>query len=77
MSEYLTRAELEARYDGEWVVLADPTENEQSEVTGGHLIAHGLDADEVARAALPLRGKVRSFAFLCFAKEPEGMEYIL
>lgn len=77
MNEFLTRAELETRYDGEWVVLADPQVDERDQVVGGWVIAHGLDADEVARAALPLRGKVRSFAHLCFAKDPEGLEYVL
>lgn len=77
MNEFLTRAELETRYDGEWVLLADPTEDEQMEVTGGRLLAHGPDADEVAQAAMPLRGETRRFAFLSFVKEPEGMEYIL
>lgn len=77
MNEFLTRAELESRYDGEWVLLADPIEDDQTQVTGGRLLAHGPDADEVARAALPLRGQARRFAFLSFVKEPEGMEYIL
>ena len=71
------RTELESRYDGEWVALRDPQLDDHDEVIGGTVIAHGLDADEVARAALPLRGKVRHFAFLCFAKEPQNMEYIL
>ncbi len=77
MNEFFTRAELESRYDGEWVLLANPTEDDQMQVTGGTLLAHGPDADEVAQAALPLRGQVRRFAFLSFVKEPAGMEYIL
>ncbi len=77
MNEFLTRAELEVRYDGEWVLLRDPQVNEQQHVTGGWVIAHGPDRDEVIEAAMPHRGKSRHFASLCFVKEPEGMEYIL
>ena len=62
---------------GEWVLLADPTEDDQMQVTGGRLLAHGADADDVAKAAMPLRGRSRKFAFLSFVKEPEGMEYVL
>jgi len=77
MNEFLTRAELETRYDGEWVLLRDPQVDEQRQVTGGWVIAHGPDRDEVMEAAMAHRGKVRHFASLCFVKEPANMEYIL
>lgn len=65
----LTYAEMEARYDGEWVVVVDPVSNDQLEVLRGAVIAHSPDRDELHRqvrqyqAARPFR---RS-ASLCFA----------
>jgi hypothetical protein len=48
MSEYMTMAEIEAKYPNEWVFLANPT-NDRQGVTGGHVILHSADRAEYLR----------------------------
>ena len=42
-SEYVTIAELEAKYPGQWVLLDRPTVNDNDDVTGGRLVMHHAD----------------------------------
>ena len=76
-NETVSRAELAARYDGEWVIVGDPVLDELQHVLAGRVLAHGKDREAVTRAALPYRGQVRCFASLCFVKEPENVAYAL
>ena len=43
---YLTWAEIEAKYPGEWVLLDRPTVDHLDDVTGGLLLYHSKDRDE-------------------------------
>ena len=52
MSEVMTREELEARFDSEWVLLEDPEVDEQSRVVRGRVVCHSKDRDEVYRKAI-------------------------
>lgn len=52
--EYLTMAEIEAKYPNEWVLIDNPTMSKYHQVTGGRLVCHSPDRDEVNRAALAL-----------------------
>lgn len=45
-TEYLTMAEIEAKYPNEWVLIDRPTVNRLNEVTGGFVVAHSPDRDE-------------------------------
>jgi hypothetical protein len=50
MSEYMTMAEIEAKYPNEWVFLANPTTRDRSlTLTGGHVVFHCADRAEFLR----------------------------
>ena len=57
MEEVLTIAEIESRYDSEWVLVEDPRTNEALEVQSGNVLFHSKDRDEVYRRAVELRPK--------------------
>lgn len=45
MNEVLTRAEMEAQFEGEWVLVADPEVDEHLEVQRGRVVYHGHDRE--------------------------------
>ena len=57
MDEVLTIAEIEGRFESEWVLIEDPSTNEALEVRGGTVRCHGKDRDEVYRLAVQIRPK--------------------
>ncbi len=75
MNLVLSLAEIQARYNSEWVLLQDPETTDSLEVTRGQVLWHSKDRDEVYRKALELRPK--HSAILYVGELPEGMEYIL
>jgi hypothetical protein len=75
MSEVLSIAEIQARFDSEWVLLADPQLNEQREVVGGKVLWHSKDRDEVYQKAVELRP--RHSAFLYTGTIPEDTAVVL
>jgi hypothetical protein len=64
MSDTLSIAEIESRFDGEWVLLEDPQVNKQMEVLGGKVLAHSKDRDEVYQKAVELRPKHSATLYL-------------
>jgi hypothetical protein len=46
MSDLLTMAEIEAAYDGEWVVLDQIESGPGSEIVRARVVWHGKDHDE-------------------------------
>jgi hypothetical protein len=60
----LTMSEIEARYDGEWVLLDAPRVDEQDCVVAGRLVCHSPDVDEVHRAAMALRSRDTAFLYI-------------
>lgn len=75
MEETLTRAEIEARYDGEWILIADPEVDEHLEVQCGRVVAHSADRDEVDRKAIELR--LKHSAFLYTGQIPDDVVIVL
>lgn len=75
MSETLSYPEIRQRYDGEWVLIAYHSLDENLKPIGGEVIAHSTDRDEVY-AALSKRGS-QGVAIECFIKIPEDMAFIL
>jgi hypothetical protein len=69
VNEILTRAEMEAQFDGEWVLVADPELDKNLEVLKGLVVSHGQDPEEVYQAGIDL-GVTRS-ASLYFGPIPE------
>lgn len=45
MNEVLTRAEMEARFDGEWVLIAEPEMDENRDGRRGRVVFHGKDRE--------------------------------
>jgi hypothetical protein len=77
MDEVLTMAEIEDRFDGEWVLIDEPETNEYQEVLSGRLRFHSSDRDEVDRAMLALRSRRFAVLYIGEMAIPEGTEFIL
>ena len=43
MAEVLTRAEIESKYDGEWVFIGDAEFDEQMRVVSGRVLVHNKE----------------------------------
>ena len=75
MEEDLTIAQIEARFDSEWILVGDPQTNEALEVQSGKVLWHSKDREEVYRKAVELRPK-RS-AMLYTGKMPKDTAVVL
>lgn len=75
MDELMTIAEIESRFESEWVLVEDPQTNDALDVQGGKVLYHSKDRDEFDRKVLELRP--RRFAVLYTGKTREGMEFVL
>ena len=75
MSQAMTWAEIEAEFDGEWVLIEDPELTRSLEVLGGKVIFHSTERGEVyqkMKALTELRHAVRYIGQL-----PEEMVFAL
>jgi hypothetical protein len=70
MDNVMTIAEIEDRYDGEWVLVEDPETDEAFEVLSGKVVYHSKDKSEFDRKAVELRP--RSSVVLYFGKMPKN-----
>ena len=68
MDEVLTIAEIEARFDSEWILIEDPSIDEVLAVRSGTVLWHDKDREEVYRRAVETRPK--RFAIVCTGKMP-------
>ncbi|MBZ8179233.1 hypothetical protein G3T18_03840 [Oscillatoria salina IIICB1] len=50
MSEIMTFAEMQHRYDGEWLLIAPKEVNEELQVIKGEVLVHSPNRDEVYKA---------------------------
>ena len=75
MAEVLSISEIRARYDSEWILLADPETSDDLEIRGGTVLWHSKDRDEVYRKARQLRP--RRAAFLYTGKLPKDAAIVL
>ncbi len=75
MNEVLTLAQIGARFDAEWILLADPEVNEHLEIQRGRIVCHSKDRDEVYQKAIELR--LKSSATLYTGKIPENAAVML
>jgi hypothetical protein len=55
MDDSLTLAEIEARYGSEWILLAEPELDRNSQLVGGRVLYHSKSRDEVDQKDLELR----------------------
>lgn len=70
VSELLTLAEIQTRFDSEWILVEDPLLGDSFSVRSGRVIWHSRDRDEVYQKLLELRP--RHPAILYTGKMPEG-----
>jgi hypothetical protein len=63
MNEVLTLDELKARYPDEHLLLVDYVTNEFGQVTGGRVLCHSKEAEEMWRQAIELRPKSSAHVF--------------
>ena len=75
MNEVLTIAEIQARYDSEWILVGDPELDSALDVVSGRVLAHSRDRDEVYRRAVAL--KPERSAFLYTGVMPEDTAVVL
>jgi hypothetical protein len=75
MPEILSYSEIQRRFDGEWVLIAYQSLDENFKPITGEVISHSSNRDEVY-AALGKRGN-QGVAIECFVKIPEDMAFIL
>ena len=75
MNEFLTFAEIETQFPGEWVLVENPQTNDALEVQSGRVLAHSKDRDEVYDKLIALRPS--RFAILNTGTIPEGAVIIL
>ena len=75
MSPVLTISEIQTQFAGEWILLEDPVADGMNEVSGGRLLCHSKDRDEVYRQAVAKRPA--HFAILFTGTIPEGTEIVL
>ena len=71
----MTVQEMEARFDGEWILVGEPETTDALEVVKGVVLHHSKDRDEVYRRAVALRPK-RS-AILYTGRMPAGTAIVL
>lgn len=57
MDETLTLAEIQSRFNAEWVLLDEPQASESLEIQAGRVVFHSKDREEVYRKAVDLRPK--------------------
>ena len=75
MGEVLTLAQIEERFQSEWVLVGNPQTSENLEIVSGEVLWHSKDRDEVYRKAIALRPK--RFAMLYTGRMPEDTVIVL
>jgi hypothetical protein len=75
MDEMLTIAEIEARFDSEWILIEDPSTDEAMAVRSGIVRWHAKDREEVYRRAVGARPK--RFAIVYTGKTPRETAIVL
>jgi hypothetical protein len=75
MQELISFAEINKRYEGEWVLIIDPVTKKNLEIIEGTVACHSLDRDEVYQRAMELRPKHSAILFL--GRPPQNMEFAL
>lgn len=75
MGEVMSIAEIQVRFESEWILLEDPQTTESLEVRGGKVLWHSKDRDELYRKARELRP--RHSAILYTGRLPENTAVVL
>jgi hypothetical protein len=76
----MTCAEMEAAFDGEWVLIGEPELTPMNEVIRGTVLAHDEDRVAVYEALWRLREEGRApidFAVHYFGAIPDDVEFLI
>ena len=63
MDDILTAAQIEAKFQSEWVLIEDPQTTETLEVESGKVRWHSKDRDEVYRKAAEFQLKLSAILY--------------
>lgn len=78
MPQEMTIEEIEAQFEGEWVLIADPETDQYNQVVKGTVLFHSADRDEMDDYALSQRGgPIQSWASFYVGEIAEGMAILL
>ena len=75
MNETISFAEIQKKFDSEWVLLEDPETEAGLKIKGGKILWHSKDRDEVYRKAREFKPK--HSAILYTGKLPEDRVIVL
>ena len=75
MSDVLTIAEIQSKFDSEWVLVGDPQTDDSLQLQYGLVLYHSKDRDEVYRKAIQLRPT--RFAMLYTGTIPKDTAIVL
>lgn len=75
MNTTLTLDEIQAQFDSEWILVADPEFDAESRLTRGRILFHSKSREEVDRKDAEL--KPSSAAILYTGEIPEGTAVVL
>lgn len=75
MSETISFAEIQKKFDSEWVLLEDPVTDQGLTVKSGKVLWHSKDRDEVYRKGRELKPK--HSALLYTGKLPQDTVIVL
>ncbi|MCY4436629.1 MAG: hypothetical protein OXE05_04770 [Chloroflexi bacterium] len=74
-AEIMTYAEIEAAFDGEWVLIDEPELTPMNEVVRGAVLFHCESRDEVYREARQRR--LNRVAILYIGARPTDVDFLL
>jgi len=75
MHQVMSQGEIQSLFQSEWVLLEDPETTETLEITGGKVLCHSKDRDEVYHKAKEL--KPEHSAILYTGELPEEMVVVI
>lgn len=75
MNEVMTWAEIEAKFDGEWVLIEDPETTPSHEIISGKVIFHSSSREEIHESMMALPRL--SHAVLFIGKQPRDVAFAL
>ena len=74
-AEIMTYAEMEAAFDGEWVLIGEPDLTPMNEVIRGAVLFHSRSRDEVYREAM--QRSLKRVAILYIGARPTDVDFLL
>ena len=75
MNEVMTWAEIEAAFDGEWVLIEDPETTPVLQIIRGKVVFHSKSKEQVLAVMKKLPRL--QHAFLYIGEPPKDLEYAL